>query len=98
MTKREDAVAPVRAWLLGLQQRIVDALEAEDGQGKFLRDEWAKAPGERLQGEGITRIGVVSTTDTGKVISGSRGRPVLNVTWYPPDVCGASSPTATEST
>jgi coproporphyrinogen III oxidase len=49
-------VAPVRAWLLGLQQRIVDALEVEDGQGRFISDAWSKPPGERLQGEGLTRL------------------------------------------
>ena len=49
-------VALVRDYLLGLQQRIVDALEASDGSGRFIRDAWAKPPGERLQGEGITRL------------------------------------------
>ncbi len=52
----DDTVAAVRSYLLGLQQRIVDALEAEDPQGRFIRDEWQRAPGERLQGEGITRL------------------------------------------
>jgi coproporphyrinogen III oxidase len=50
------AAAQVRAWLLGLQQRIVDALEAEDGQGRFITDTWTKGPEEKLQGEGITRL------------------------------------------
>jgi coproporphyrinogen III oxidase len=50
------AVAEVRAWLLGLQQRICDAIEAEDGQGRFLTDTWRKGPEEKLQGEGITRL------------------------------------------
>ncbi len=51
-----DVVSRVREYLLGLQQRIVNALEAEDGQGKFIRDEWKKPPEEKLQGEGITRL------------------------------------------
>jgi coproporphyrinogen III oxidase len=52
----DDArVALVRDYLLGLQQRIVDALEASDG-GCFVRDAWVKPPTERLQGEGITRL------------------------------------------
>ena len=51
-----DEVSRVREYLLGLQQRIVTALEAEDGQGVFIRDEWKKPPGEKLQGEGITRL------------------------------------------
>jgi coproporphyrinogen III oxidase len=46
----------VRTWLLGLQQRICDALEAEDGQGRFISDTWRKGPEEKLQGEGITRL------------------------------------------
>ncbi|RZU03024.1 oxygen-dependent coproporphyrinogen oxidase [Rivibacter subsaxonicus] len=46
----------VRDWLLDLQQRICTALEAADGQARFARDAWTKPPGERLQGEGITRI------------------------------------------
>ncbi len=41
----------VRAWLTGLQQRIVALLESVDG-GTFARDEWTRAEG----GGGITRI------------------------------------------
>ena len=54
----QDAVAAGKAYLLGLQERIVAALEAADGtpRGRFRRDAWAKPPGERLQGEGITRL------------------------------------------
>jgi coproporphyrinogen III oxidase len=51
-----SSVESVRAWLLGLQQRICDALEAEDGQGRFITDTWRKGPEEKLQGEGITRL------------------------------------------
>ena len=51
-----DVVVEVRDWLLGVQQRICTALEAEDGHGRFIRDEWAKPPGERLQGMGVTRL------------------------------------------
>ena len=46
--------AAVREYLLGLQQRIVDAMEPLDG-GRFVRDGWTRAPGERLQGDGLTR-------------------------------------------
>jgi coproporphyrinogen III oxidase len=53
---RDDTVAAVRAYLLDLQQRIVDALEAEDPRGRFIRDEWRKPAGGRLQGEGVTRL------------------------------------------
>jgi coproporphyrinogen III oxidase len=51
-----DLASPVRDYLIGLQERIVGALEAEDGSGKFIRDEWVKPPGEKLQGNGITRL------------------------------------------
>ena len=39
-----DVVSEVRDGLFGLQQRICAALEAEDGQGRFIRDEWSKSP------------------------------------------------------
>src|SRR5574343_262178 len=58
----------VRAWLLGLQQRIVDTVEAEEraaaaegapGAGTpatFVRDEWSRPAGGPLEGSGITRV------------------------------------------
>jgi coproporphyrinogen III oxidase len=45
----------VRTYLLGLQQSIIDALQAEDGQ-TFATDGWTRAPEERLQGDGLTRL------------------------------------------
>jgi coproporphyrinogen III oxidase len=51
-----DVVSPARDYLLGLQERIVVALEASDGGGRFIRDEWTKPPGEKLQGNGVTRL------------------------------------------
>ena len=45
----------VRAYLLGLQSRITSAIAQLDG-GEFLVDKWQKAPGEPLQGNGITQI------------------------------------------
>ncbi|CAG2140627.1 Oxygen-dependent coproporphyrinogen-III oxidase [Cupriavidus yeoncheonensis] len=45
----------VRAYLLGLQDRITDAVAALDGQ-PFLTDAWEKPPTERLRGSGRTRI------------------------------------------
>ncbi len=45
----------VRTYLLGLQDRIISALEAADGQ-PFVRDAWTRAPGERLQGDGVSRL------------------------------------------
>ena len=51
------AVAPsqVHAYLLGLQTSITTAVAALDG-GSFLSDPWNKAPGEPLQGNGVTKI------------------------------------------
>ncbi len=48
--------AQVRDYLTGLQARITDAIEALDGEAKFLADAWKKPEGERLQGEGLTKI------------------------------------------
>ncbi len=45
----------VSAYLLDLQSRITSAIAAVDG-GQFLTDPWQKAPGEMLQGQGITQI------------------------------------------
>ena len=45
----------VRAYLLGLQSRITSAIAALDGH-KFVVDQWQKAPGDALQGNGITQI------------------------------------------
>lgn len=45
----------LRDYFLGLQSRIVAALEAADGH-PFLQDAWVRAPGERLQGDGISRL------------------------------------------
>ncbi|HYD75494.1 oxygen-dependent coproporphyrinogen oxidase [Ramlibacter sp.] len=50
-----QAVDDVRAWLLGLQERITSACTAIDGT-PFLADAWEKAPGEPLQGNGLTKI------------------------------------------
>lgn len=52
MDARPEAVGD---YLRRLQQRIVAALEAVDG-AVAVRDAWQKAPGESLQGEGLTCI------------------------------------------
>ena len=49
------AFAPVRTYLMGLQQRITSALTQLDGKS-FLSDSWEKPKGETLQGNGITMI------------------------------------------
>jgi coproporphyrinogen III oxidase len=48
-------VPMVREYLLGLQQRIMDAVARADGK-PVLSDPWRKDPGEPLQGNGITMI------------------------------------------
>ncbi len=48
-------VETVRGYLLGLQARITAAVAAIDG-GVFVVDAWQKAPGEMLQGNGVTQI------------------------------------------
>ena len=47
--------APVRQYLMGLQDRITQAIADIDG-GTFVSDSWEKPSGEKLQGQGITRI------------------------------------------
>ncbi|HEY9024066.1 MAG TPA: oxygen-dependent coproporphyrinogen oxidase, partial [Burkholderiaceae bacterium] len=48
-------VAAVRDWLLGLQSRIVAAVESADG-GTFLSDGWTRPAGGNLEGDGLTRL------------------------------------------
>ena len=45
----------MRDYLLGLQQRITWAIAEIDGKA-FQSDGWQKAPGEPLQGQGVTQI------------------------------------------
>ncbi|WP_373288340.1 oxygen-dependent coproporphyrinogen oxidase [Polaromonas eurypsychrophila] len=54
MTTMADS-SRVRSYLLALQQRITGSIAAIDG-GVFAVDPWEKAPGETLQGNGITMI------------------------------------------
>jgi coproporphyrinogen III oxidase len=49
------AIADVRDYLTGLQQRITDALNEIDAT-PFVTDAWQKPAGEKLQGNGITKI------------------------------------------
>jgi len=44
-----------KAFLLGLQERITQAIAELDGKA-FLVDRWTKPAGEMLQGEGVTMI------------------------------------------
>lgn len=45
----------VRTYLLGLQDRILGAMEAESGE-PFITDSWVRPAGERLQGDGLSRL------------------------------------------
>ncbi len=45
----------VREYLLGLQGRIVGALQAEDGK-PFLSDGWQRPAGGRLEGDGLSQL------------------------------------------
>lgn len=47
LTKEE-----IRDWFIGLQERICTQLEAADGKGKFISDQWQRSGG----GGGITRV------------------------------------------
>ncbi|MCK4864364.1 MAG: oxygen-dependent coproporphyrinogen oxidase [Gammaproteobacteria bacterium] len=46
----------VKKYLLGLQDSICNALEKEDGAGKFIHDDWERPAGEHLSGGGRTRV------------------------------------------
>ena len=48
-------IGDVRAYLLALQERIVDALQEVDGK-TFVRDAWTRDANDRLAGDGITRL------------------------------------------
>lgn len=50
-----DVTAQVGAYLRSLQARITSAVSEIDGSA-FLTDAWQKAPGDKLQGQGITQI------------------------------------------
>jgi coproporphyrinogen III oxidase len=45
----------VRTYLLGLQDGIISAMEAESGE-RFINDSWTRPAGERLQGDGLSRL------------------------------------------
>ena len=47
--------AAVGEYLRGLQARIIETLQAEDG-APFLRDAWTREPGDKLQGEGLSQL------------------------------------------
>jgi coproporphyrinogen III oxidase len=86
------AIPTVRDWLLGLQQRITTEVAAIDG-GRFLADPWQKAPGEPLQGNGVTMIleegGVMERAGCGfSHVTGPKLPP--SATQHRPELVGAA--------
>jgi len=45
----------VRSYLIDLQNRIVTAMQVEDGKA-FITDHWTREPGGKLEGEGLSRL------------------------------------------
>jgi coproporphyrinogen III oxidase len=48
-------IRPVREYLVQLQERIVEAVETEDGK-RFLRDAWQRPAGGALEGDGMSQL------------------------------------------
>jgi coproporphyrinogen III oxidase len=78
--------AAVRAWLVDLQQRIVDAIEQADGRGRFGSDRWLRQAGggggeSRVLADGalIEQGGVNFSEITGEALpaSATLARPAL---------------------
>jgi coproporphyrinogen III oxidase len=77
--------AAVRAWLVDLQQRIVDAIEQADGRGRFGSDRWQRQAGgggdSRVLADGalIEQGGVNFSEVTGDALpaSATHARPAL---------------------
>ena len=81
----------VRDYLLGLQQRIVAALEAEGGE-PFLTDAWTRDPGGPLEGGGLSRLieGGALLERGGCNFSHVRGRAMPpSATQHRPELSGA---------
>jgi coproporphyrinogen III oxidase len=55
MEGAEVNTQPVREYLLGLQHRIVETMQAEDGK-TFLSDGWTRPAGGRLEGDGLSQL------------------------------------------
>lgn len=49
-------IPAVRTYLLGLQDRIIDTMQAEDPTKAFVTDRWERAPGGTLEGDGASRL------------------------------------------
>ena len=82
----------VREYLLGLQGRIVDAMQAEGGDA-FVGDSWQREPGGKLEGDGISRLveGGALLERGGCSFSHVKGRalPVSATLYRGPELAGA---------
>jgi coproporphyrinogen III oxidase len=81
----------VRTHLLGLQERIVTALEAEGGE-PFVSDAWTREPGGPLEGGGVSRLieGGALLERGGCNFSHVRGRAMPpSATQHRPELAGA---------
>ena len=52
-------IAAVKEYLMGLQTRICESLEAHDGQGKFVADSWEREAGGGGTSRVLTQGGVI---------------------------------------
>jgi coproporphyrinogen III oxidase len=55
LSAHNTLTSAVREYLLQLQDHIIGSLAREDG-GEFRTDAWTREPGEKLQGDGISRV------------------------------------------
>ena len=61
---QDTTLAEVRSYLLGLQDRIVTTMQAEEGR-PFVSDGWTREPGGRLEGEPPTTTSKRRSRSTG---------------------------------
>jgi len=56
MSDQTPDKSAVKGYLLSLQECICNALEAEDGSARFLRDAWQRPAEDRLHGGGVSSV------------------------------------------
>lgn len=49
-------IPAVRSYLLGLQDRIIETMQAEDPTRAFVTDRWTRPEGGKLEGDGASRL------------------------------------------
>lgn len=85
-------IAAVRRYLLGLQDRIIDTLQAEDRAHAFVTDRWTRPAGGALEGDGASRLveGGALLERGGCNFSHVRGRSLPpSATAHRPELAGA---------